>query len=87
MHFHNSLHEVAHGNPAYDRLFKVRPVLIYVRSKLETNFTPTKNIAVDEGIPCSTKILSEFYFADWRCFVVCRNKFLRVEMTEISAGN
>ena len=33
------------------------------------------------------KILREFYFADWRFFVVCDNKFLRFEMTEISAGN
>ena len=38
-------------------------------------------------IPCSTKILREFYFADWRVFVVCGNKFLRVEMTEMFAGN
>ena len=38
-------------------------------------------------IPCSTKILREFYFADWRFFVVCGNKFLRFEMTEISGGN
>ena len=38
-------------------------------------------------LPCSTKILREFYFADWRFFVVCGNKFLRFKMTEISAGN
>ena len=25
------------------------------------------------------KILREFYFADWRCFVVCGNKFLRFD--------
>ena len=35
-------------------------------------------------VPCTTKILREFYFADWRFFVVCGNKFLRFEMTEIS---
>ena len=39
------------------------------------------------GFPCSMKILREFYFADWRFFVVCGNKFLRFEMTEISDGN
>ena len=38
-------------------------------------------------IPCSKKILREFYFADWRVFVVCGNKFLRFEMTKIFAGN
>ena len=40
-----------------------------------------------QQVPCSTKILREFYFADWRFFVVCGNKFLRVEKTEISTGN
>ena len=38
-------------------------------------------------LPCSTKILREFYFADWLFFVVCGNKFLWFEMTEISGGN
>ena len=38
-------------------------------------------------IPNSMKILREFYFADWRFFVVCGNKFLRFKMTEISVGN
>ena len=32
-------------------------------------------------------ILREFYFVDWRYFVVCGNKFLQLEMTEISGGN
>ena len=38
-------------------------------------------------LPCSMKILREFYFADWRFFVVCGNKFWRFEMTEISGRN
>ena len=38
-------------------------------------------------LPCSMKILREFYFTDWRSFVVCGNKLLRFEMTEISGGN
>jgi len=38
-------------------------------------------------LPRSMKILREFYFADWQFFVVCGNKFLRFEMTEISVGN
>ena len=33
------------------------------------------------------EILREFYLADLGFFVVCRNKFLRLEMTEISSGN
>ena len=40
-----------------------------------------------EDLPCSMKILREFYFGDRRFFVVCGNKFLRFEMTEISGGN
>ena len=38
-------------------------------------------------LPCCMKILREFYFADWRFIVVCGNKFLRFQMTEISGGN
>ena len=30
------------------------------------------------GLPCSTKILREFYFADWRFFVVCGNRIFAV---------
>ena len=33
------------------------------------------------------KFLRDFYFADWRFFEVYWNKFLRCELTEISAGN
>ena len=33
-------------------------------------------------LPCSTKILREFYFSDWRFFLVCGSKFLRFEMTD-----
>ena len=47
----------------------------------------TPGSAEDFQIPCSMKILREFYFADYRFFVVCGIKFLRFEMTEISAGN
>lgn len=50
LHFNDSTQEVARGTPGYDRLFKVRPVLNYVRTKCETNFNPTKNISVDEGM-------------------------------------
>ena len=32
----------------------------------------------DDEIPCSMKILREFFFADWRFFVVWGNKFLAV---------
>ena len=32
------------------------------------------------------KFLRDFYFEDWRFFEVYRNKFLRLQLTEISAG-
>ena len=38
------------------------------------------------SIPCSMKFLRDFYFEDWRFFEVYRNKFLRLQLTEISAG-
>ena len=41
----------------------------------------------ENTLPCSMKILREFYFADGRFFVVCGNKFLPFEMTEISGRN
>ena len=50
LHFNDSSLEVARGTPGYDRLFKVRPVIDYIRTKCETNFSPTKNLSVDEGM-------------------------------------
>ena len=47
LHFSDSSKEPARCDANYDRLFKVRAVLDYVRSKCENNFKPTKNIAVD----------------------------------------
>ena len=38
------------------------------------------------SIPCSMKFLRDFYFEDWRFFEVCGNKFLWLQLTEISAG-
>ena len=53
----------------------------------ESNDFPKNDCGESKQLPCSMKILREFYFADWRFFVVCGNKFLRFEMAEISAGN
>ena len=50
LHFNDSSLEVARGTPGHDRLFKVRPVIDYVRTKCENNFSPTKNLSVDEGM-------------------------------------
>ena len=50
LHFSDSSKEPARGDRDYDRLYKVRTVLDYVRNKCEMNFMPTKNISVDEGM-------------------------------------
>ena len=50
LHFSDSSREPARGDANYDRPFKVRSVLDYVRNKCENNFKPTKNISVDEGM-------------------------------------
>lgn len=50
LHFNDSSKEPARGTRDYDRLFKVRTVLDYVRAKCSGNFLPTKNISVDEGM-------------------------------------
>ena len=48
--FRDSSKEPLRGDENFDRLFKVRAVLDYVRAKCENNFKPTKNISVDEGM-------------------------------------
>lgn len=50
LRFNDSSKEPARGDRDYDRLFKVRPVLDYVRNKCGENFLPSKNISVDEGM-------------------------------------
>ena len=54
-----------HSTTAFEQLMKIFKICNHWTSK---------------ELPCSMKILWEFYFADWRFFVVCGNKFLRFEM-------
>ena len=49
------------------------------------NFSPILQHVIP-SIPCSMKFVRDFYFEDWRFFEVYRNKFLRLQLTEISAG-
>ena len=73
----------------------MRCILVLRRSEVsrtglfggEEGLEPSKNEAMCD-IPCSRKILREFYIADWPFLGgVCGNKFLRFEMTENSAGS
>lgn len=50
LHFNDATQEVARGNPGYDYLYKIRPVLNYVREKCDASFSPTKNLSVDEDM-------------------------------------
>lgn len=50
LQFNDSSKEPARGDGDFDRLFKVRPILDYVRNKCGGNFLPTKNISIDEGM-------------------------------------
>ena len=50
LHFNDSTMEPARGAVNFNRLFKVRTVIYYVRSRCQNNFKPTKNISVDEGM-------------------------------------
>lgn len=38
------------GDPAHDRLGKVRPLIDLLSSKFETFYEPSKNVAVDEAM-------------------------------------
>ena len=38
------------GDPAHDRLGKVRPLIDHLSSKFETLYEPSKNVAVDEAM-------------------------------------
>ena len=48
LHFNDSTKEPARGAANFNRLFKVRTVIDYVRSRCQNNFKPTKNISVDD---------------------------------------
>ena len=50
LHFSDSSVEPASGTPGFDRLYKVRGVFDRIRQKCQTNFKPSKNISVDEGM-------------------------------------
>ena len=46
--------------------------------------TSPKPSAQKANLPCGTKFLREFNFADWRFFLFCENYFLRLEKTGFS---
>ncbi len=49
-HLNNSDTQVARGQPGYDALFKVRPLLDLVSPKLEAEYHPHEHISIDEAM-------------------------------------
>ena len=50
LHFSDTTKEPKRGEPNYDRLFKILPVLKDVLDKAKNTYEPSKNISVDEGM-------------------------------------
>ena len=50
LHFVDNDHLAQRGDPAHDRLGKVRPLIDHLSSKFETLYEPSKNVAVDEAM-------------------------------------
>ena len=50
LHFVNNEVLVSRGDPAHDRLGKVRPLIKHLSSKFATLYEPSKHIAVDEAM-------------------------------------
>lgn len=58
IHFNDSSKEPAIRAWNYNPLYKIRPIFDYILDKCKTNFRPSKNISVDDGM-----IASELYLA------------------------
>ena len=50
LHFVDNDHLAQRGDPAHDRLGKVRPLIDHLSSRFETLYEPSKNVAVDEAM-------------------------------------
>ena len=50
LHFMNNDNLVQRGDPAYDRLGKVRPLINHLTTKFKTLYEPSKEVAVDEAV-------------------------------------
>ena len=49
LHFNDSTSEPKRGEDDYDRLYKIRPVLDYLKTKFQESFSPGKKLSVDEA--------------------------------------
>ena len=50
LHFANNKLLNPHGQPAYDHLFKIRPVINRLISNFKSSYIPDKNLSIDESM-------------------------------------
>ena len=50
LHFNDSSTEPRRNDPAYDRLYKVRPLLNFFNARMQELYKPGREISVDEGM-------------------------------------
>ena len=50
LHLNDSASQPARGEPGYDRLYKVRPLLDTVIENFKDSYVPTQNLSIDESI-------------------------------------
>ncbi|KAK3724589.1 hypothetical protein QZH41_006354 [Actinostola sp. cb2023] len=62
--------EPARAAPNFDRLYKVCPIINYIKGKLKLHYNPTKNISVDEGmIPNCNRDSSNGFVLDFNFYI------------------
>ena len=50
LHFVDNDHLAPRGDPSYDRLGKIRPLIEHLNERFETVYNPSQNVAVDEAM-------------------------------------
>ena len=50
LHFHDNENMLERGQPGYDRLYKIRPILDHLFEKFQEIYTPRRDICVDESL-------------------------------------
>ena len=50
LHLNDSEHQPSRDSPAYDKLYKARPLLDIIITNFQQAYTPNKHISIDESI-------------------------------------
>ena len=62
MHFNDNNKQVSKGEPGYDPLYKIRPMLDMMRPRLKYYYTPERELAIDESMQ---KFKGRLYFKQY----------------------